>query len=118
MKALRIAVACSLTALLGACGSQYSAGSNAGQFSTRISSDSAPVSVLSSAAVEGQGYVPALGLTRCDADVASLEGGFWPSDGLLTRCDYRLTGEACEEDQVCAAAELAETHSFTGHGMR
>lgn len=33
-------------------------------------------------------------------------------DHLVALCDHRVTGEHCEEDQVCAAAEVNETGRF------
>lgn len=36
----------------------------------------------------------------------------WLSDQLVQRCDYRVTGEPCQEDELCALEQIRETGAF------
>jgi hypothetical protein len=57
------------------------------------------------------------GLTPCDTpvdDLADADGQSWLSDQLVARCDYRVTGAACLEDEVCAVREIRDTGNFGG----
>lgn len=56
-------------------------------------------------------------LTPCDTpvdDLADADGQAWLSDELVARCDYRVTGARCEEDEVCAVQQIRSTGDFTG----
>lgn len=127
MKASRIygcVAAISLSALLGACGTEYGAGPRA--------TDSAPVSVPTEASTTAHHgcsldcgtadeYVPGVGLVRCDWPIDSGElvpDAALASTSLVSACDFRLTGEACEEDELCAVAVVRDTGNFPGPGER
>lgn len=55
------------------------------------------------------------GLTPCDLtldEVIARDGGLWLSDQLVERCDYRVTHEPCQEDELCAQAQIRATGDF------
>jgi hypothetical protein len=48
--------------------------------------------------------------------VACTDTAPWPSDAvsveLAQRCDYRVTGQACVEDALCAVQQIRDTHDY------
>lgn len=60
-----------------------------------------------------------LGVVRCDASeemwnaLVYLNDGTAEADALVAKCDHRVTGAPCEEDELCAMEQIWETEDFT-----
>lgn len=61
------------------------------------------------------------GLVACGWAVDDLPDAGWPqvgestvSDALAKACDFRVTGERCEEDEICAVQQIRESRAFSG----
>jgi hypothetical protein len=124
MKALRIygcVAAISLGALLGACGTEYDAGSNAGPASA-VSVPTEQSSLTQHACSTDCGSadepVEGFGVVQCGWAMDDLPEHMVVSSSLVSACDFRLTGEACEEDELCAVAVVRDTGDFPGPGTR
>lgn len=92
----RLAALATLAALcLAACGTTTTSDHGVADEPTRIGV------VACSTPVESDLYLRALDQLRGEE-----------LDSLTARCDYRRTGEACHEEQLCATAQINDTGRF------
>lgn len=106
--------AAALTAFMGCSSNQYSKPANAASDSAQQTALIVAVRSCSSACGEPGAYVAGFGFVPCAQPLGDVPAGFVPSGLLVERCDYRVSDGACEEDEVCALAEIREVGSFRG----
>jgi hypothetical protein len=52
------------------------------------------------------------GIVACGWAMDDLAESVVVTDQLVSDCDYRVTGEACEEGELCALEQIRETGAF------